>query len=197
MQLAKKHKIEIIERPEYLCTHEALGEDAFKHGYEIIKESNKNENIEYMVLLFCNAVTFLAEHIDKGINILKMDESFDSAVTVSKYNWYSPVRARKIDKDGSLKPFIPFENYPEDIDINCDRNTQGDVFFADMSHSVSRSRALDDLDNGLLPQRWMGKKILPIYNSYGCDIDLPWQVSASEWWLKDKGFSSQYTPYEK
>mgnify|MGYP001380825567 CR=1 FL=1 len=50
MELSKKHEIEIIERPEYLCTNEALGEDAFKHGYEVIKERNKNENIDLISL---------------------------------------------------------------------------------------------------------------------------------------------------
>ena len=42
IKLAKKHEIEIIERPDYLCTNDALGEDAFKHGYDVIKKRNKN-----------------------------------------------------------------------------------------------------------------------------------------------------------
>ena len=33
IKIGKEQKIEIIERPDYLCTNEALGEDAFKHGY--------------------------------------------------------------------------------------------------------------------------------------------------------------------
>jgi len=31
---------------------------------------------------------------------------------------------------------------------------------------------------------------------FRCDIDLSWQVNASEWWLKDKGFTDKNTPYE-
>jgi hypothetical protein len=98
--------------------------------------------------------------------------------------------------DGYLKPFVPFESFGNPETLSCDRDSQGDVFFADMSHSVSRSRALDDIENGLLPQRWMGKKIIPVYNTYGCDIDLPWQVNASEWWLENNGFSIHNTPYD-
>ena len=45
----------------------------------------------------------------------------------------------------------------------------------------------NDIENALLPQRLMGKKIIPIYNTYGCDIDVPWQVSAFQWWLKNIG----------
>ena len=36
----------------------------------------------------------------------------------------------------------------------------------------------------------------PIYNTYGCDIDAKWQIDASKWWLKNKGFSINLTPYE-
>jgi len=48
----------------------------------------------------------------------------------------------------------------------------------------------------LLPQRWMGQKILPVYNVAGCDIDEPWQVEMSIWWLKVKGFTEELTPYD-
>ena len=121
IKIGKEQKIEIIERPDYLCTNEALGEDAFKHGYEVIKERNKN--LEFIVLLFCNAVTFLADHINEGVKALREDQSLDSAITVCKYNWYSPVRARKINSKGMLEPFIPFENYsPTGIFRSCDNS---------------------------------------------------------------------------
>lgn len=43
----------------------------------------------------------------------------------------------------------------------------------------------NDIENALLPQKQMEKKIIPIYNTYCCDIDLPWQVSASQWCLEN------------
>ena len=95
--------------------------------------------------------------------------------------------AMGVDEKGYLQPFVPFESFGDPETLSCDRDSQGDVFFADMSHSVSRSRALDDIAEGLLPQRWMGKKIIPVYQSYGCDIDAEWQVGASEWWITQNG----------
>ena len=65
-----------------------------------------------------------------------------------------------------------------------------------MSHSVCRSECLENIENGLLPQRWMGKKILPIPNQGGCDIDEPWQIDMSIRWLKNHGFTDKKTPYE-
>ena len=45
----------------------------------------------------CNAITINRQLIDKGINLLIKNKKADSAVTVSKYNMYSPLRARKIN----------------------------------------------------------------------------------------------------
>jgi len=184
---SKKFNLHVIDRPKELCTDSALFEDALIHGYEeIIKLRNSKPDM--LVILMCNVVTIDSQLIDNAVEALINNEDADSAVTVSVLNMYSPLRARKLDEDGYLKPFVPFEAFGNPATLTCDRDSQGDVFFADMSHSVSRSRALDNITNGLLPQRWMGKKIIPIFNTFGCDIDLPWQVGASEWWLKAKGY---------
>jgi hypothetical protein len=33
----------------------------------------------------------------------------------------------------------------------------------------------------------MGRRIAPIYQEAGCDIDYEWQVPMVEWWLKKYG----------
>jgi CMP-N-acetylneuraminic acid synthetase len=189
---AEIFNVQVIDRPEELCTDNAKLDDALFHGYkEIIKRLERTPDI--IVVLMCNAPTINSELIDNGIKALINDPEADSAVTVSKLNMYSPLRARKLDPDGYLEPFISFEKFANPATLSCDRDSQGDVFFADMSHSVSRSRALDDIANGLLPQRWMGKKIIPVYQTYGCDIDYEWQVEASKWWLAKNGFCKTST----
>jgi len=173
----------VIDRPEYFATSGALGEDAYKHGFE---EINKivEQDIEFLVLLFCNAATINSDLISEGIALLRDNPDADSAVTVSKYNMYSPLRARKIT-NGFLEPFIPFENFESVESLNCDRDSQGDVWFADVSVSVIRPKNLINLDEGQLPQRWMGQKILPIINNAGFDLDYEWQIGQVEWWLKN------------
>lgn len=184
MKLGEEVGFEVIKRPAYLATSEALGEDAYKHGYENIGRKT-DENIEILVLLFCNAPTINSELISKGIKALKDNPEADSAVTVSRYNMYSPARARRINKDGFLQPFIPFEHHPEKKTIDCDRDSQGDVWFADVAMSVIRPQNLDHLDEGLLPQKWMGVKIIPIINEAGLDLDYEWQIGQAKWWLKN------------
>jgi hypothetical protein len=142
-----------------------------------------------MVLLFANAATITAELIDQGIEMLRADRTLDSAVTVSRYNMWSPLRARRLADDGCLHPFVPFEVFGNLDSLDCDRDSQGDVYFADMGVSVVRPRCLEHLEEGLLPQKWMGQRIAPIYSWGGCDVDYEWQIPLVEHWLRANGVS--------
>lgn len=182
MSLAEGLEVELISRPAYLATREAKGEDAFVHGYqEIVKREGAQEMI---VLLFCNAATINAELIDKGISVLREKPDVDSVVSVSKYNMWGPLRARKIGKDGLLHPFVPLETFGDPKNLNCDRDSQGDVYFADMSVSIVRPHCLEELEKGMLPQKWMGQKIYPLLQEAGCDVDFEFQIPQVEYWLK-------------
>ncbi len=189
MEVARRYGGEIIVRPAELCTPEALGEDAFAHGYRVIRDqlARDGETVEMMVLLFANAATVTGELIDRGIDALRADPTLDSAVTVSRYNMWGPPRARKIGSDGCLHPFIPFENFEDPAALTCDRDSQGDVWFADMGVSVVRPRCLEKIEEGLLPQKWMGRKIFALKQWGGCDIDYEWQVPGVEYWLRAHG----------
>ena len=68
--LGKDIGFEVIERPSYLATPEALGEDAYKHGYEVIC-SRLGFKPELLVLLFCNAPTVRPQQISYGIKLLR------------------------------------------------------------------------------------------------------------------------------
>jgi len=185
--IGREYNAKIIDRPTELCTKEALGEDAYVHAYNYIKDL-EGTDIEMVVLLFCNAATVSPELIDEGISVLKENPEYDSAVSVSRYNMWSPLRARKIAEDGLLHPFVPFETFGDPETLNCDRDSQGDVWFADMGVSIVRPRCLENLHDGLLPQKWMGKKIYPLKQWGGCDVDYEWQIPGVDYWLKKHGY---------
>ena len=103
---------------------------------------------------------------------------------------WSPLRARKL-KNNLLKPFVPFETFGNPKTLNCDRDSQGDVHYADMSVSIVRPRCLENLKTGLLPQKWMGKKIASIPSWGGCDVDYEWQLPMVEYWLKKHGYKNK------
>jgi CMP-N-acetylneuraminic acid synthetase len=184
INIANEENIEIIKRPEYLCSSGALSEDAFYHGYMEICNRTGNKP-ELMVLLFCNAVMVLPEMINEGVNVLRKNPDYDSAVTVSMYNMWSPLRARKINKEGLLDPCVGFDLFDTEAkDLNCDRDSQGNIWFADMGTSVVRVRNLENIEEGILPQKWMGKKIYPIKQYAGLDVDYEWQIPQVEWWIR-------------
>lgn len=185
----KKYKVINIDRPTRLYNDKALGEDVFRYCYFKIKKEIEPKKIEFVVLLFANAATINSKLINKGITLLRKNKNSDSAVSVSRYNMWSPLRARKIDKKGYLKPFVKFEYFGNPKTLNCDRDSQGDVVFADMSVSIVRPKCLENMKNNLLPQKWMGNKILPIKSDFGFDLDYEWQMPQAEYWIK-KNFKS-------
>ena len=185
-KIAKKYDAEFIERPKKLNNSKALGDHVFEFGYFEIKNRLKKlkKKIDFLVLLFANGATINSNLIDNGIKILKRDKFCDSAVSTSVYNMWSPLRARKLNSKGYLKPFVPFKTFGNPKTLNCDRDSQGNVFFADMAVSVVRPKCLENLKNGLLPQKWMGKKIKKINSWGGCDVDFEWQIPSVEYWIK-------------
>lgn len=190
-KVTKKYNPIFIKRPRILNTNKALGDDVFKYSYLEAKKILSDKKINFIVLLFANAPSITSSMIERGIKFLKKNKKFDSVVSTSVYNMWSPLRARKLDKSGKLVPFVKFEYFGNPKTLNCDRDSQGNVYFADMSLSIVRPKCLDNLKNGLLPQKWMGKKIAPLFSWGAGDIDYKWQVPGVEYWLKKNGFKNR------
>ena len=89
-----------------------------------------------------------------------------------------------------MKPFVDFNYFGNPKTLNCDRDSQGNVYYADMSLSVVRPKCLENLEDGLLPQNgW--KKIAPIFSWGGCDVDFKWQIPMVEYWLLKNGLKNE------
>ena len=187
--IAIDHGARVISRPAHLATAGALGEDVFVQGYDVIRRELARDEMtpEIVVLLFANAATVTSAAIDDAVAVLRRDPTVDSAVSVSCYNMWSPTRARRIADDGLLRPFVPLEQIGDPASLTCDRDSQGDVWFADMGLSVVRPRCLDHIQDGVPPQRWMGKRIHPIKQWGGLDVDFEWQIPLVEYWLRAHG----------
>ena len=99
-KISKKFDVVNLERPKNLANSSALGEDVFQYAYFQAKGylENKNEKINTITLLFANAATVKTSQINEGIKKLNRSKYFDSAVTTSVYNMWSPVRARMKNK---------------------------------------------------------------------------------------------------
>jgi len=187
--VAVRYGATVIARPPHLANATALGEQAFVHGCEVIRDALARDgaSLDLLVLLFANAATVTAATIDMAVAVMNARPDLDSAVTVSCYNMWSPLRARRIGADGLLQPFAPFEAFGDPATLTCDRDSQGEVWFADMGLSVVRPHCLERLEDGVLPQRWMGRRIHPIKQWGGLDVDYDWQIPLVEYWLRAHG----------
>ena len=186
-EFALKNKFKVINRPDHLATSNSDPEEVYLHAYKHITNEKKNIKVEFLVLLMANCVTITSEKIIEGINILRSNPEYDSAVTVSSYNSYSPHRARKLDQNGLLKPFISFEKFEDHSLVRADRNALGNVWFADMGVSIVRPHCLTEWEDGLPPQKWMGKNIYPLKQTAGFDIDYEYELPMIENWLRRFG----------
>lgn len=189
MEVGRRYGAEIIVRPPELATPEALGEDAYLHAYAAIKElaAGQGEELELIACLFANAPNLTAEMLDQAVEMLRADPTLDSVISVSQYNMWSPLRARRERPDGTLEPFVPFETFGDPRTLSCDRDSQGDVWFADFGVVVIRPENFEQMEEGLLPQKWMGQRIGHIKSWGGGDIDYDWQIGVAEHWLRAHG----------
>ncbi len=167
-----------IKRPKHLALPDSLTEDVLTHAYLEMKEKF---NPDIIVLLFANNPAISIKLIKKGIEILKNKKTYDSAFSVCKYNMFSPARARKIVSD-KIKPFI---NLKYIKNVSSIRSSQGDVYFCDLSVQVISKWVFENMNKGMQPFQWMGRRSYPLKNSYGFDIDESWQKVAVELWLKE------------
>lgn len=177
-KISKKYNAIYIKRPKKLALPDSLTEDVLKHAYLEIK---KKCNVDIVVLLFANNPAISIQLAKDGIMKLKTNKSYDSAFSVCKYNMFSPARARKLERN-QIKSFINLKHIKN---VSSIRSSQGDVYFCDLSVQIIRAKVFENMDQGMQPFQWMGKKSYPLLNTYGFDIDEKWQKIAVELWLKE------------
>lgn len=170
-----------IDRPGILATPEALTEDVLLHAYNIMKREHKK--IKTISLLFCNQPMIDSDRLDDAIEFLANDTEYDSCFSVVKYDMFSPARARRLSPEGEIKPFIDLSLMDN---VSSIRNSQGSVYFCDLSIQVMKPICFEKMDEGQLPFKWQGKKSKAIEVDFGFDIDAEWQVPIAEYWLRKK-----------
>jgi len=194
-EIGRAYGAEIIWRPPHLCTDTASHADAIVHGYKYML-NELSLSVDIIVILEGNAATITPGIIDKGIEILLKDKEkeIDSCVTVSEYNEYNPARAMRIE-NGYLTNFID-PSYFTFGTATSDRDSIGDTYFCDGGAWICRARCMD-LNYGKPPYRWIGRKIVPLIQEDGLDVDNERGLVVTEYWLKKHGFSEIKTPYDK
>ena len=194
IDIAYKYNVNIINRPPELALPSSPTEDVFEHAWNIIKnEAGDNKKVNGVCLMFANSPDTLPTYLKSALDKLEDNDEFDSVISISKYNMFTPLRARKIIGKYS-EPVLDLDKLG--IENTFDRDAMGDIYYADFGvQAVKPYRCLEDARSGSLPYRWLGKKQGYIIKDYGFDIDYEWQFAVIEKWLTDHGFSETNTPY--
>ena len=182
--VARWYGAKVIDRPRLLATDTALGEDVFVHAYKEIRRMKSITNVELVVVLLANAPSITSLMLTQMIEKLQSYSSYDSICTVSEYNMFSPSRARRIEGCRLVSYMVQQEL--ENCGITCNRDSCIDTYYYDCSAAVVKPRCLEDIENGDLPQRWLGRKVLSYKQKVPCcDVDYKWQLGQIEYWLKE------------
>lgn len=194
---ARPFGVREILRPAHLAGNDALLEAAIAHAFGAV-EQDFGKRVDFYLILLCNAVTVLPDRIRQAYEILRRENGADSVTTASRWNMFSPVRARRANpEEGTLSSFVPLDLLGRVAPVTCDRDQAGDCYFCDNSFTLVRREVLARLEQQPGPFRWMGRRVRFIEQLPGAgDIDLTWQVPAAEWWLREHGFTEETVPWE-
>tara|TARA_X000001036_G_C20564852_1_gene760067 strand:- start:269 stop:1000 length:732 start_codon:yes stop_codon:yes gene_type:complete len=172
-----------INRPKYLCNDKALLEEAIQHAVNYCQNVNNN-GITNFIILLCNSICVKSSDIEKGLKILKKNKKFDTVTTVSKFNNFSPVRAKKIQGQKLLN-YIPNKDLKKFTPLSCDRDKSVHSYICTQSFTISRAKVLKNMKKNPFPFNWMSNKTsFLVQDSCVGDIDFPWQIEATKWWIK-------------
>ena len=182
LQYGKKKGCHVIKRPKYLCTDKSLLSDAIQHA--VSHCFSIYEKIDNFVILLCNSVCFLPKDIKEGLKIINKSKKIETVATISKFNMFSPVRAKKITGT-EIKNYIPNNTLSKFTGLSGDRNLSVDTYFCTHSFTITKAKVLKNMKQNDYPFKWMGKKIKFIeQDSCIGDIDFEWQLPVLKWWLK-------------
>jgi len=191
--IASKYSAEWIKRPDELSKSETLTEDVLVHAYDIITK-NESSSIEFLVILLCNCPNIKVGFLSEAISILRNDNTLDSVFSVSEYNMFSPMRARKLGKENIIEPYVDLDQFNS---LSSIRDEQETCYYADLGVQVVRPRCILEIEKGMPPIKWMGKKSYGLVSDFGFDLDAKWQVPVLEYWLKENSFTLSSTPFDR
>tara|TARA_B100000965_G_C19559626_1_gene743885 strand:- start:527 stop:1264 length:738 start_codon:yes stop_codon:yes gene_type:complete len=180
-KVSSKYNPIIIERPKKIQNPNTLTEDVLHHAHKhIIKNEGGIKNIEFYILLYANGAFVNTSLLKKGITLLKKNKKFDSCVGLINADMFTPIRAKIVNKNKEIKPFINLKYFKN---ITSNRDSAGSAYFMDLSLQIIRPYCFEKMNGNQKPFLWLGNKILPLKKEFGGDIDANWQFTLLQDWL--------------
>jgi len=176
-----------IERPHEYSKPQSQHVDCLLHALKIMREEY-DLNPDILVVLLANCATIKTEWIEDCINILKDNPSATSAIPVQRNNDHHPLRAKKINNEGYLKPFIGSDQ--KHISSNR-QDLESNYFVCHNFWALNLKNMSPDLSEGQKPWPFMGSRIIPYIVDCSIDVHHEEDIYLTEVWLKKNGLGEE------
>jgi CMP-N-acetylneuraminic acid synthetase len=166
-----------IVRPSELASATAQSTDAVRHAFEVMERDGP---IDILVVQHANVGTITEHQIDACIEKLIQNADATAVVPAHRHPEYHPMRAKRLNADGSLGLFVGGET------ISANRQDLPTAYFFDHSFWVLRGRRAVFDSEGQMPWPCMGSHILP-FETEGCrDVhDMADLETTAEWLVRN------------
>lgn len=161
LKYAKNYGYNIINRPKKLSKANSQHIDVIIHALKHLEKKAIKPKI--LVILLANAPIIYSSWIRNCINILQKNKLATSVVPVIQNNDHHPMRAKKI-KNGFLTQHNKIK-----AKISTNRQDLVSNYFLCHNFWVIRTENIYS-NNGELPWKFLGKKVLPYKVSNSIDI---------------------------
>lgn len=163
-----------IERPSELATDAAQSWDAIRHAISFIE---KEGPVDIIVVQHANVGIITETIMDDCVRELFADGTVSSVVPCHQHNEYHPMRAKRLNEEGLLQPFVT-----SDEPVSANRQDLPICYFFDHSIWVLRASVIFS-PGGQYPWDCMGARIKP-YPTEGClDVHTLEDLERTAKWL--------------
>nr|WP_294795881.1 hypothetical protein [uncultured Mucilaginibacter sp.] len=181
LDLAASYGYKKIVRPEEFARPDSKHVDVIMHALKVMAEEDDHRPDILIVLLANNAIV-KTSWIDSCIETILNDVAVSAVVPVFQEQEHHPYRAKKLDKDGYLVPFV------DDIvnkDISTNRQDLLPAYHLGHNYWVLNLKNSVYSNDGLPPWKFMGKTVKPFVVDVCFDIHTLDDIRNAERWLVD------------
>lgn len=174
-----------IKRPPELALPDSQHVDAINHALAVMREDGHIPDI--LVVQLANVATIKTEWIDRCIEMVLADPTLSAAVPVHLNQDNHPLRAKRLNSEGLLEPFIDTTGKK----VSTNRQDLEPCYFLDHSVWILNLKESLKPDGGQPPWTFMGNRISPFVTDGCFDVHTRDDIALCEKWLMENGYSPE------
>ena len=179
LNVAESYGYTPIVRPAELALPTSQHIECIMHALQEMKKEEVYPDI--LVVLLANNVTVKAEWIDACVHKMQNDMSISAVVPVYVDNDHHPLRAKKMNADGTLEMFIDTKGKK----VSTNRQDLETCYYLAHNFWVLNVKKMLSDEEGQQPWSFMGNKIVPYEIEESIDIHEEFDLYVAANWVKE------------